>query len=71
MTTVVVTLAVVGLLMAVFVGYVSRRDRRRAATGEDGAAIRAARAESHQRAAEREHEHGDGWNNRGSYGATG
>lgn len=69
MTTVLVALAAAALLMTVIVGYVSWRDRRRAATGEDRAAVRAARAEWHRRAAEREHEYGDGWNrDSGGYG---
>ncbi|NES30016.1 hypothetical protein GCE86_06940 [Micromonospora terminaliae] len=69
MTTVLVTLAVVAAVVAVMVGFVSWRDRRRAAE-EDPAAVRAARAERHRRAAEREHAQHDGWNN-GGHGFTG
>ncbi|MGR6320318.1 hypothetical protein Q2K19_24275 [Micromonospora soli] len=65
MTTVVVVLATVVLLLAAVVGYVGWRDRRRAAADEDREATGAARAEWHRRAAEREHEYGDGWNRDG------
>ncbi|MCP3785716.1 hypothetical protein NLX85_20335 [Micromonospora sp. A3M-1-15] len=70
MTTVLVTLAVVAVVVAAVVGYVSWRDRRRRATEEDPAAVRAARGEQHRRAAEREHAQHDGWNN-GGHGFSG
>jgi type VI protein secretion system component VasK len=70
MTTVLVTLAVVAAVVAVTVGLVSWRDRRRRATDEDPAAVRAARGEQHRRAAEREHVQHEGWNN-GGHGFTG
>jgi hypothetical protein len=70
MTTVLVALAVVAAVVAVLVGYVSWRDRRRQAAEEDPAAVRAARAEQHRRAAEREHVQHESWNN-GGHGFTG
>ncbi|WP_433287777.1 hypothetical protein [Micromonospora sp. CA-244673] len=70
MTTVLVTLAVMAALVAVVVGFVSWRDRRRRATDEDPAAVRAARGEQHRRAAEQAHAQHDGWNN-GGHGFTG
>ncbi|KAB1912259.1 hypothetical protein [Micromonospora sp. AMSO31t] len=70
MTTVLVTLAVVATVVAVVVVFVSWRDRQRRAFQEDPEAVRAARAEQHRRAAEREHVQHDGWNN-GGHGFTG
>ncbi|WP_262286132.1 hypothetical protein [Micromonospora sp. MA102] len=70
MATILVTLAVVAAVVAVVAGFVSWRDRRRRATEEDPVAVRAARAEQHRRAAEREHAQHDGWNN-GGHGFTG
>jgi uncharacterized iron-regulated membrane protein len=70
MTTVLVTLAGVGALVAAVVGYVAWRDRRRLSSDDDPGVMRAARAESHRRAAEREHAQSDGWN-RGGHGFTG
>jgi uncharacterized iron-regulated membrane protein len=68
MTIMLMALAVLALLMAVFAGYVGWRDRRRSAADEDRAAT--ARAEQHRWAAQREHPQGDGWNQAGSgYGA--
>ncbi|MBY8875898.1 hypothetical protein K7640_29125 [Micromonospora sp. PLK6-60] len=70
MTTVLVTLAVLAVAAAAVLGYVRLRDRRRSPGDEDAAAVRAARAERHRRAAEREHAQHDGWN-RGGHGFTG
>ncbi|MFG3602897.1 hypothetical protein [Micromonospora chersina] len=70
MTTVLVTLAVVAVVVATALGYVSWRGRRRRAAEEDPAVLRAARGEQHRRAAERAHAQHDAWNN-GGHGFTG
>lgn len=70
MTTVAVVSALVALLVAVVVGYVRWRDRRRSAPEEDRGVAGAARARWHRRAAERERAQSDGWN-RGGHGYLG
>ncbi|MCW3816073.1 hypothetical protein ONA91_16650 [Micromonospora sp. DR5-3] len=68
--TVLVVLAVVAAVVAAAVGYVGWRDRRRLSSDDEPGVVRAARAERHRRAAEREHVQSDGWN-RGGHGFTG
>ncbi|MFU8852372.1 hypothetical protein ACNAW0_15490 [Micromonospora sp. SL1-18] len=70
MTAVMVVLAMAAALLATVFGYVGWRDRRRVSSDDDPAVLRAARAERHRRAAEREHAQHDGWNN-GGHGFTG
>ncbi|SCF23422.1 hypothetical protein GA0074695_4608 [Micromonospora viridifaciens] len=65
MTAILVMLAVVAAVLAAAFGYVGWRDRRRLSSDDDPDVVRAARAESHRRAAEREHVQHDGWNNAG------
>ncbi|MFE9206467.1 hypothetical protein [Micromonospora sp. NPDC007230] len=70
MTAVLMTLAAVAALVATLFAYVGWRDRRRRSADDDPAVVRAARTESHRRAAEREHAQSDAWN-RGGHGFTG
>ncbi|MEU4479159.1 hypothetical protein AB0F68_13990 [Micromonospora sp. NPDC023966] len=57
--TTLVTLAVVGVVVAVAVGYVSWRDRRRSIPDEDRAAGRSARARQSRYEGERHAAQGD------------
>lgn len=65
-----VVLAVLAVLVAAAVAYVSWRDRRRLSSDDDPEVVRAARGERHRREAERQHAQSDGWN-RGGHGFTG